>query len=108
MKSIYLASAGAAALVAMGMPAYAQTPSADPALRDVIIVTASRTDTATTDTASPEDQPLQGPDVTHLLDRIPGGARVGNGALSGQAQYRGLFGAAQSARRWPALRVGRS
>lgn len=92
MKSIYLASAGAAALVAMGMPAYAQTPSADPALRDVIIVTASRTDTATTDTASPEDQPLQGPDVTHLLDRVPGGARVGNGALSGQAQYRGLFG----------------
>jgi len=92
MKSLYLASAGAAALVALGMPGYAQTPSTDPALRDVIIVTATRSATPTTDTASPEDQPLQGPDVTHLLSRVPGGARVGNGALSGQAQYRGLFG----------------
>ena len=88
----YALLAGAAALAVINPAAFAQTPSIDPALRDVIIVTASRTNTETTDVASPEDQPAQGHDVTHLLSRVPGGARVGNGALSGQAQYRGLFG----------------
>lgn len=92
MKRPYLANAGAAALVAISMPAYAQNPSKDPALRDVVVVTASRTATPNTDAISPDGQPVQGPDITQLLSRIPGGARVGNGALSGQAQYRGLFG----------------
>lgn len=91
MKSILLASAGAAAAMALAAPAYAQTPN-DGALRDVIVVTGGRADAATTDTASPEDQPVMGPDVTHLLARTPGGARIANGALSGQVQYRGLFG----------------
>ncbi|MEZ5937878.1 MAG: TonB-dependent receptor [Hyphomonadaceae bacterium] len=73
-------------------PAFAQTASTDPALRDVIVITANRDATATEQAVSPGDQPAQGPDVTYLLDRTPGAARVGNGALSGQAQYRGLFG----------------
>jgi len=92
MKPIYLASAGIAALLGICSPALAQIPTADPALSDIIIITASRIKTATKDTEAPEDQPVQGPDVTNLLSRIPGGARVGNGPLSGQAQYRGLFG----------------
>jgi len=89
MKFIVLASAATAALSA---PVYAQAPSLRDPLKDVVVVAASRGETATTDTTRPAEQPTQGPDVTHLLSRIPGGARIANGALSGQAQYRGLFG----------------
>ncbi|WP_334160620.1 TonB-dependent receptor [Phenylobacterium sp.] len=86
MKPCLLATAALAALVAA--PALAQ----DTPLVDIIVVTAPRatTTTALLDTAAP--RPIEGPDPTALLARIPGGARVGNGALSGQAQYRGLFG----------------
>lgn len=89
MKFAHLASA---ATLAIGAPAFAQTTSEHDPLKDVVVVSAARQDSATNDTARPDDQPAQGPDVTQLLSRIPGGARVGNGALSGQAQYRGLFG----------------
>ena len=36
---------------------------------------------------------MGGGDASELMTRVPGGARNGNGALSGQVQYRGLFGA---------------
>ncbi len=64
----------------------------DPALQDVIIVTGSRIDTATALGVTPETAPLQGGDITYLIARTPGGARIANGQLSGQMQYRGLFG----------------
>lgn len=36
--------------------------------------------------------PANSPDASRLVARLPGAASVGNGALSGQVQYRGLFG----------------
>jgi iron complex outermembrane receptor protein len=79
-----------ASLAVLAAPAIAQ--EADPALQDVIIVTAPRIDTPTERRVTPEAAPLQGGDVTYLTARTPGGARVGNGELSCQMQYRGLFG----------------
>lgn len=72
------------------MPAMAQ--SSDPALQDVIVITGQRTDIQTEMTLIPDTAPLQGVDITYLTARTPGGARIGNGELSGQMQYRGLFG----------------
>ncbi len=89
MKRTLFAGAGLAAL-AVTFPAVAQEP--EPALQDVIIVTGTRPVTATETAISPEAAPLTGNDVTHLTARTPGGARIGNGELSGQMQYRGLFG----------------
>lgn len=63
-----------------------------PALQDVIIVTGKAFETATETGVSPQAAPLQGGDVTYLTARTPGGARIANGELSGQMQYRGLFG----------------
>lgn len=85
-----------AALVALGggmgaaMPAAAQEAPAP--LLDVIVVTAPRIERTTPTAQTIAPRPVEGPDPTTLLARVPGGARVGNGALSGQAQYRGLFG----------------
>ncbi len=83
-----LAGAALAALAAPSSPAQ----EAEPALQDIIIVTTARlTDTATA-WLHPEALPFEGGDVTHLTARTPGGARIANGAVSGQVQYRGLFG----------------
>ncbi|MFW6413333.1 MAG: TonB-dependent receptor domain-containing protein [Oceanicaulis sp.] len=79
-----------AAILALGAPAFAQ--DADPALQDVLIVTGTRIDPAAETGVTPDAAPLQGGDITYLAARTPGGARVGNGELSGQMQYRGLFG----------------
>lgn len=79
-----------AAILALGAPAFAQ--DADPALQDVIVVTGTRIDRATETAITPDAAPLQGGDITYLTARTPGGARIGNGELSGQMQYRGLFG----------------
>ena len=79
-----------AALIALGAPALAQ--EASPALQDVIIVTGTRINTATETSVTPDAAPLQGGDITYLTARTPGGARISNGELSGQMQYRGLFG----------------
>ncbi|MDP3459986.1 MAG: hypothetical protein Q8S09_12010, partial [Hyphomonas sp.] len=84
----FLLLAGAS-LSAIAAPANAQS---DPAIQDVIIVTGSRIDTSTELSVTPDAAPLQGGDITYLTARTPGGARVGNGELSGQMQYRGLFG----------------
>lgn len=83
-----------ASLAALMSPAFtpANAQDADPALQDVIIVTGSRVDTATEQRLNPDAAPLLGSDMTFLTARTPGGARVANGELSGQMQYRGLFG----------------
>jgi iron complex outermembrane receptor protein len=73
-------------------PTSAIADDSEPALQDVIIVTGSRLNTAIDQTITPEAAPLQGGDITYLTARSPGGARIGNGELSGQMQYRGLFG----------------
>lgn len=79
-----------ASLVACAAPAMAE--GATSPLLDVIIVTGARTDSPTALSIAPDAAPLQGGDITHLAARTPGGARIGNGELSGQMQYRGLFG----------------
>jgi iron complex outermembrane receptor protein len=79
-----------ASLAVLATPALAM--AAESPLLDVIVVTGARPDTSTELSITPEAAPLQGGDITHLTARTPGGARIGNGELSGQMQYRGLFG----------------
>lgn len=79
------------AAVATTSAAVAQE-TAEPALKDVIVVTSARLGAPTVDVGTPDRTPLEGADASTLMTRIPGGARIGNGALSGQVQYRGLFG----------------
>jgi len=69
------------------MPAHAQ----DASLLDEIVVTGVRTDTAI-DAARPEGVAAVAPDSAGLVVRLPGAALIDNGGLSGQVQYRGLFG----------------
>jgi iron complex outermembrane receptor protein len=89
LVSVLLSGVAAAAL---GAPALAQDDEGASALRDVIIISGARTARSTLDVEAPVDHPLEGPDASTLLARMPGGARIANGALSGQVQYRGLFG----------------
>lgn len=79
-----------AAPFALAIPAFAQTPQSS--LEDVIVVSGHRTEAPTEIKISPDTAPLQGGDITYLTARTPGGARIANGELSGQMQYRGLFG----------------
>ncbi|MEA1941924.1 MAG: TonB-dependent receptor [Pseudomonadota bacterium] len=76
----------------LAMPALAQE-GASP-LTDVIAVTGQRPAvTTTTNRIDPDSlPPATGPDASRLVARLPGAAAIGNGALSGQVQYRGLFG----------------
>jgi iron complex outermembrane recepter protein len=89
MSSIHLASVSALALSAFLTPAFAQNH--DAALQDVITVTGVRMPTEI-DAIEPNMEPDTGPDAAALAVRLPGAALIGNGALSGQVQYRGLFG----------------
>ena len=100
-KSLYLASASLAAAIALGSAASAsehvnQRPEepAAPAVQDVIVVTGFRitTNVSIEEHVSPEQAPLLGPDAASLVARLPGAALVDNGSISGQVQYRGLFG----------------
>ncbi|MBO6766105.1 TonB-dependent receptor [Maricaulis sp.] len=100
-KSLYLASASLAAAIALASAASAsehvnQRPEepAAPAVQDVIVVTGFRITTNVTieEHVSPEQAPLLGPDAAGLVARLPGAALVDNGSISGQVQYRGLFG----------------
>lgn len=90
MKITSLAGASLLAVSALSAGAWAQTE--EPALQDVIIVTTPRSVSQTDRAVSPQSGPYEGGDLTYLVARTPGGARIGNGELSGQTQYRGLFG----------------
>ena len=90
MKITSLAGASLVAVSALTAGAWAQTEA--PALQDVIIVTTHRSVSQTDREISPQSGPFEGGDLTYLVARTPGGARIGNGELSGQTQYRGLFG----------------
>src|SRR5690606_27262893 len=92
MRKFACVSATALAMAASPWPAFAQQPFEDP-LRDVIVVTGAGLLSETTLDQSPSEAPMGGGDASELMTRVPGGARNGNGALSGQVQYRGLFGA---------------
>ena len=72
--------------IALASAAFAET---DP-LTD-IIVTGQR-DTAITDEMESDKEIVSTPDAASLVARAPGAALIDNGGLSGQVQYRGLFG----------------
>ena len=61
-------------------------------LTDVITVTGKRPSVTAPDMVQPSGAPVMGPDSSSLVARLPGAAQISNGALSGQVQYRGLFG----------------
>ncbi|MCB1641345.1 MAG: TonB-dependent receptor plug domain-containing protein, partial [Xanthomonadales bacterium] len=83
-----------AALSVLLLPAAAwaapAAPSDDPALLDVIKVDAQRQPGK--DIVSPTEAPASLVDAAALAARAPGAALIDNGAISGQVQYRGVFG----------------
>ena len=72
-------------------PAIAQQQG-DEIATDVIVVTASPKVDEASDTIAPPRQIALPADAVAIAARAPGAAAVGNGALSGQLSYRGLFG----------------
>ena len=85
----------ACCLASVATPALAQerAPDQDDSiLNDTIIVTASRSDASSDDRLAPPEQIALPADAASIAARAPGGALVGNGALSGQLSYRGLAG----------------
>ncbi|MFC2952731.1 TonB-dependent receptor [Marinicaulis aureus] len=90
MKSYLFLSASFAGVMSLCGAAQAQSSSS--ALEDVIVVTGSARSAMTIDATAPDVTPDGGPDVAGIVARLPGAAIIDNGALSGQVQYRGLFG----------------
>lgn len=78
----------ASALVA---PAFFSSAQAEEDPLTYIIVTGQR-DMETTDTIDREKEIISSPDAASLVARAPGAALIDNGGLSGQVQYRGMFG----------------
>ncbi|MCP4037489.1 MAG: TonB-dependent receptor plug domain-containing protein, partial [bacterium] len=73
-----------------GVAAQTSTQPDEPA--DVIIIKGQRPGPQGTFVAAPERATPNEPDTTKLLQLIPGGDVVSNGPLTGQVQYRGMFG----------------
>jgi iron complex outermembrane receptor protein len=90
MTSALMLSAAALALQA-GAEAPSDTAQARPAYVDVITVTGRPVD-RDADAVIALSAPPAEPDAAALIARLPGAALIDNGALSGQVQYRGLFG----------------
>ena len=88
-KQVLMASVCAAS--ALFFPAVVAAEDA-PALQDLIIVTGRSLAADNLVNVTPDRAPLEGADTSRLLARVPGGARIANGELSGQFQYRGLTG----------------
>ncbi|MFW5661510.1 MAG: TonB-dependent receptor [Oceanicaulis sp.] len=87
MTAFLLASAAA---LALDTAAQADDPESGPAWVDVIQVTGQLMEAAA---VRPGDVPALEADAAGLAARLPGAALIDNGALSGQLQHRGLFGA---------------
>ena len=84
---------GALALIelgTMGAEGMVAPTAQDVSWVDEIVVTGTRADT--TNILLPSGTIASLPDAAGLASRIPGGALVNNGGLSGQVQYRGLYG----------------
>ncbi len=67
--------------------------SEEPVFLDIITVVGLRDNQEYKDTIYTVTAPSASPDAATLLNRTPGAAVVSNGSLSGQIQYRGVFGA---------------
>ncbi|WP_162925127.1 TonB-dependent receptor [Aurantiacibacter odishensis] len=97
MNTLSKAALGAAcSLVCMPLAAQAnETDGAavqNPALTDLIVVTGKRPSAELADELAPPPGIAFPADTADIAARIPGGALVGNGALSGQLSYRGSTG----------------
>ncbi|MCL6252078.1 TonB-dependent receptor [Altererythrobacter sp. KTW20L] len=98
MKPIHAlrCAVAAAPLMLAAIPASAQdsAPAGDTQdiLTDIIRVTAAPSPAGDADSVEPPHQIALPADAVAIAARAPGGAAVGNGALSGQLSYRGLFG----------------
>ncbi len=96
MKATILRGASLAALSALALSSHhtasAQTKDSSGVFREVIVVTGARADSPLTLVETPQDMPIDGADAAGLVSRMAGGALNGNGPLSGQVQYRGLYG----------------
>jgi iron complex outermembrane receptor protein len=90
MSKRLLCSAAALPFMLAAPAAWAEEADSAP-LTDTIVVTGQRQ----SDALEAETDPLSGhasaPDAAALTARLPGAALIGNGAISGQVQYRGLF-----------------
>lgn len=88
----YRAFAGTlVAACALFAPAFFSSAQAEEDPLTYIIVTGQR-DMETTDTIDREKEIISSPDAASLVARAPGAALIDNGGLSGQVQYRGMFG----------------
>ena len=92
MKTFCMRGALALPLALCAQSALAADSSDDGApLTDTIVVVGQRID-ALADQADPVSAHATAPDAAALAARLPGAALINNGAISGQVQYRGLFG----------------
>ena len=71
---------------------FAQSANSADVLQDIITVYGQRESTQTLNTVRPESEPVAAPDAAAFVARLPGADINNNGQLSGQVQYRGLFG----------------
>ncbi len=90
-KQILLAAVAATPFALLPCHALAQDEADNEILTDVILVSADRAD-ASVDSSEPPHQIALPADSVAIAARMPGAAAIGNGALSGQLSYRGLFG----------------
>jgi len=92
MTKLLFASVSALALSSAAVAREA-APDQDPRWVDVITVTGQSAPISGQDAVILDLAPATAPDAAGLAARLPGAALVNNGALSGQVQYRGLYGA---------------
>ena len=90
-KRFLLGAAAAAPFALCPVQVLAQDGEDNAILTDVILVTADVADGAI-DSSEPPHQIALPADSGAIAARMPGAAAIGNGALSGQLSYRGLFG----------------
>lgn len=85
-KEIYVA----ALLLVTAVQGYAEDKN--PVVSDVIVVTGKREPVVGRAVLVPDAEPAQQADAAGLVARLPGAGLLYNGSLSGQVQYRGLYG----------------
>ncbi|MCC6926867.1 TonB-dependent receptor [Novosphingobium sp.] len=89
MTRLLCSAALALPLLLCAMPAAAEDDDAAP-LTDTIVVTGQR-QTPLEEATDPLSGHASLPDAAALTARLPGAALIGNGPISGQVQFRGLF-----------------
>jgi len=70
----------------------ADTPSGETGIFEEVIVVTGLREVAGSNQVQPDSEALISPDAAGLVQRLPGAALINNGSLSGQVQYRGMFG----------------